>query len=34
VTELASVETQVLLGHGVAEALKLLGWTPPEEEAE
>lgn len=30
ITELASTETQVLLGDGVAEALKALGWTPPE----
>ncbi|MFJ1653688.1 hypothetical protein ACIOC2_20320 [Streptomyces sp. NPDC088337] len=30
VTELGSTETEVLLGEGVAETLKLLGWTPPE----
>ncbi|NUS29803.1 MAG: hypothetical protein HOV92_37070 [Streptomyces sp.] len=30
VTELASAETQVLLGAGVEDALKRLGWTPPE----
>ncbi|MET9479867.1 hypothetical protein [Streptomyces sp. NPDC006638] len=33
ITELSSTETQVLLGHGVAEALKVLGWTPPEGQA-
>lgn len=31
VTELGSVEADVLLGEGVAETLKKLGWTPPEE---
>lgn len=31
VTEIGSAETQVLLGSGVAEALKVLGWTPPED---
>jgi hypothetical protein len=31
VTELGSVEAEVLLGNGVAETLKKLGWTPPEE---
>lgn len=31
VTELGSVEADVLLGNGVAETLKKLGWTPPEE---
>lgn len=30
VTELGSTETQVLLADGVAEALTVLGWTPPE----
>ncbi|MER6435438.1 hypothetical protein ABT275_03615 [Streptomyces sp. NPDC001185] len=29
VTELGSVEADVMLGNGVAEALQLLGWTPP-----
>ena len=33
VTELGSTETQVLLADGVAEALRVLGWTPPEDEA-
>jgi hypothetical protein len=32
VTELGSVEAEVLLGQGVAETLKKLGWTPPEED--
>lgn len=31
VTEVGSPETEVLLGDGVAETLKALGWTPPEE---
>jgi hypothetical protein len=31
VTELGSVEGEVLLGAGVAETLTKLGWTPPEE---
>lgn len=33
VTELGSVEAEVLLGNGVPEALKRLGWTPPEGES-
>lgn len=33
VTELGSVEADVLLGNGVADALQRLGWTPPEETA-
>lgn len=33
VTELGSAQAQVLLGDGVAEALKVLGWTPPEDDA-
>lgn len=32
VTELGSTETQVLLGNGMAEALELLGWTPPKDD--
>ncbi len=31
VTEIGSIEADVLLGQGVAETLKKLGWTPPEE---
>ncbi|MFJ2162376.1 hypothetical protein [Streptomyces sp. NPDC087856] len=31
VTPLSSPDTEVLLGSGVAEALKVLGWTPPED---
>ncbi|MGW0626440.1 hypothetical protein [Streptomyces sp. NPDC002758] len=31
VTELGSIEAEVLLGAGVAETLTKLGWTPPEE---
>ena len=31
VTPLSSPDTEVLLGNGVAEALKVLGWTPPED---
>lgn len=33
VTELGSTEAEVLLGAGVEDALKRLGWTPPEEDA-
>ncbi|MEH0442460.1 hypothetical protein QA811_01995 [Streptomyces sp. B21-102] len=32
VIDLGSVEAVVLLGQGAAEALKRLGWTPPEGE--
>ncbi|MFJ8027443.1 hypothetical protein [Streptomyces sp. NPDC096311] len=31
VTELGSVEADVVLGNGVAEALQVLGWTPPKD---
>jgi hypothetical protein len=31
ITELGSTETEVLLGHGVAETLQRLGWTPPKD---
>jgi hypothetical protein len=32
ITEIGSIEADVVLGNGVAEALQLLGWTPPEEQ--
>lgn len=31
VTTLCDAEAQVVLGYGVAEALKVLGWTPPKD---
>jgi hypothetical protein len=31
VTDIDSIDADVVLGNGVAAALKLLGWTPPEE---
>lgn len=33
-SEIGSTEAEVLLDSHATEALKLLGWTPPEEEAE